>query len=142
MTTINQLLTKQTIRKKKKHRKRTTALQGNPQRKAICTAINREKPKKPNSALRKVLKVFYLSKKKSRKHRIILKKKARVHAPGEMPLNHFAKFQRLLIRGCRVRDLPGVRYRVILGKLDVKAYYGSVVRTRKRSKYTLKKIKS
>jgi small subunit ribosomal protein S12 len=170
MTTINQLLNKKTIRKKKLHRKNTTALQGNPQKKAICTSLNREKPKKPNSALRKVLKVFCLIKKKVRrsynegkksigqgkkkkkkklksigKKKISsplarVKKNARIHAPGEMPLNHFAKFQRLLMRGCRVRDLPGVRYRVILGKLDIKAYYGPKPRNRKRSKFSLKKV--
>lgn len=146
--TINQILRKTTIRKKKYKKKRTKALGGFPQKSGICYAIVREKPKKPNSAMRKVLKISYYVRNKVREFRnkkkkiIIEKKRTRVQAYGEIPLNHFIKYQKVMFRGGRVRDLPGIRYRVVYGKFDLKPYYGNKPRTSKRSKFSLKNLEN
>lgn len=93
-----------------------------PQRQGSCLRVFTKTPKKPNSALRKVAKVGFNN------------KKARdCHIPGEG--HKLQKHSTVLIRGCRVRDLPGVNYRVIRGKFDLRGVAG---RMTSRSKYGVK----
>jgi len=121
MATINQTLWLTRISKKKKNK--VAALQQNPQKKGICLKVFTMTPKKPNSALRKVV-------------RIKLTNNLRItaHVPGEG--HNLQEYSIVLIRGGRARDLPSVRYKVIRGKYDLES-----VRNRKtrRSKYGIKK---
>lgn len=121
MATINQTLRLTRISKKKKNK--VAALQQNPQKKGICLKVFTMTPKKPNSALRKVV-------------RIKLTNSLRItaHVPGEG--HNLQEYSIVLIRGGRARDLPSVRYKVIRGKYDLES-----VRNRKtrRSKYGIKK---
>ena len=121
MATINQTLRLTRISKKKKNK--VAALQQNPQKKGICLKVFTMTPKKPNSALRKVV-------------RIKLTNNLRItaHVPGEG--HNLQEYSIVLIRGGRARDLPSVRYKVIRGKYDLES-----VRNRKtrRSKYGIKK---
>lgn len=121
MLTINQLLKKPRINKKKK---KLTILSNNPQKKGLCLKIIIRSPKKPNSALRKIAKI-----------KISNNKEVLAYIPGEgyaLQEHNYA-----LIRGGRVQDLPGIKYKIIRGALDV-----SGVKNRKnsRSKYGVKKI--
>ena len=84
-----------------------------------------ESPKKPNSAKRRVAKVFIFS----------IKKRIRAQVPGE-GIGGLQKFSRVLIRGGHTRDLPGIRYRIIRGKLDSQPLFN---RRKARSKYGVKK---
>ena len=103
---------------------RTKSLQGSPQRKGVCLKVYTTKPKKPNSAIRKVAKVNLLGTKKS----VI------AAVPG---LGHsLANFAHVMVRGGRVRDLPGVHYKLERGKLDF-VFTETVERGTKRSKYGL-----
>jgi small subunit ribosomal protein S12 len=124
MVTINQLC-KNNIRKKKKKKKNTPALLENPQIKGICTRVFMRTPKKPNSAMRKVSKV-----------KLSTKKIIEAYIPGEG--HNLRQYSVVLIRGGRVPDLPGVKYKIIRGKYDFQA-----VKNRKtaRSKYGVKKTK-
>lgn len=124
MATINQLC-KNKIRKKKIKKVRTPALLKNPQIKGICTRVFMRSPKKPNSAMRKVSKV-----------KLSTKKIVEAYIPGEG--HNLRQYSVVLIRGGRVPDLPGVKYKIIRGKYDFQA-----VKNRKnaRSKYGVKKIK-
>ena len=115
-----------TLKKKKPLKKiRRKALKNKPQCKGFCVKVFIKKPKKPNSALRSVAKVFtstefYVD----------------IHIPGEK--HNLQKHSTILIRGCRVRDLPGVNYRAIRGVYDLK---GVLERMQGRSKYgTIKTI--
>lgn len=108
----------------KPRKPRKTNLEGNPQLKGVCVRVYTESPKKPNSAKRKVAKVRLSTGK------LIV---ARFMGQG---FSEVEKFKRVLIRGGRVRDLPGVRNRVIRGKYDARPEFG---RIRKLSKYGLKK---
>lgn len=124
MLTKNQLC-KKNSRKKKIFRDKTPALKGNPQVKGICVKIFNRTPKKPNSALRKVAKV-----------KIANGKKIECYIPG---IGHnLQNFSRVLIRGGRVPDLPGVRYHLVRGVYDFK---GVKSRITSRSKYGVKKEK-
>lgn len=124
MTTINQLCKKKRVRKKKLNR--TPALKKCPHKKAICTKLVIRRPRKPNSAKRKVVKVFILS----------TGKYVYVYIPGEG--NHsLQKFSTVLIRGGRVKDLPGIKYHLVRGKYD---FLGLKNRKTSRSKYGTKKI--
>lgn len=122
MATINQLI--KGIRKKKIKKIKKPALQGNPQKKGICLRVFFANPKKPNSAIRKVT-------------RVILSNRLKItcHIPGEG--HKLQKHSHILIRGGRVRDLPGIKYRVVRGKLDLQ---GVTHRLSARSKYGVKKI--
>lgn len=124
MPTINQLL-KKNLRKKKIKKNKTPALFSNPQVKGVCTKVFMRSPKKPNSAVRKVAKV-----------KLSTKKITDVYIPGEG--HNLRQFSVVLIRGGRVPDLPGVKYKTIRGKYDFQA-----VKNRKtaRSKYGAKKPK-
>ena len=121
MSTINQLTLKNT-RKKKIKKKKTPALKKNPQLRAVCLKIYSRSPKKPNSANRKVAKVT-----------LSTRQKVEVYIPGEG--HNLQEYSNVLIRGGRVPDLPGVKYHIIRGKLDLKGVKG---RKKSRSKYGVK----
>ena len=123
MPTINQLV--------KQGRKKTTAksavpiLDQNPQKRGVCLSVTTTSPKKPNSALRKIARV-----------RLTNKQEGTVYIPGEG--HNLQEHSSVLIRGGRVRDLPGVRYHIIRGTLDTA---GVAKRKQSRSKYGAKKPK-
>lgn len=123
MTTINQLIRKG--RGQKSRRKKSPALQKCPQRRGVCLQVKTKTPKKPNSALRKVAWVRL-----SNGHEII----AYIGGEGHNLQEHSI----VLVRGGRVKDLPGVRYHIVRGTLDTAA-----VKNRKqgRSLYGAKKPK-
>lgn len=123
MVTLNQLLLK-SQRKKKTFKKKTKLLRQCPQKKGTCLKIFTTSPKKPNSASRKVTKVVLLSTKKT----------TYCHIPGIK--HNLQRYSTVLIRGGRVKDLPGIKYRVIRGSFDLKCVYG---RFKARSKYGVKK---
>jgi small subunit ribosomal protein S12 len=119
--TIQQLIRKG--RKVRRGKVRTPALRGAPQRRGVCTRVWTHTPKKPNSALRKVARV-----------RLNSGVEVTAYIPGEG--HNLQEHSIVLVRGGRVRDLPGVRYKIIRGTLDTAG-----VRNRKkaRSKYGVKK---
>lgn len=124
MSTLNQII--KNPRKRKLKKSRAPAFEGAPIRKGICLKVLVRKPKKPNSALRQLAKVKLLSTKKT------------IYAaiPGEG--HTLQTYGSVLVRGGRVRDLPGVRYKCIRGKYDL---LGVVDRCTSRSKYGRKKMK-
>ena len=103
MPTINQLIRKGRSRIKKKTN--TPALKGAPQKRGVCTRVYTSTPKKPNSALRKVARV-----------RLTTGVEVTAYIPGEG--HNLQEHSIVLVRGGRVKDLPGVRYKVIRGALD------------------------
>ena len=123
MPTINQLIRKPRM----KERKRNTvpALQQSPQKRGVCTRVYTTTPKKPNSALRKVAKI-----------RLTNQREVIAYIPGEG--HNLQEHSVVLIRGGRVRDLPGVRYHVLRGVLDTQ---GVKDRKKSRSKYGAKRPK-
>ncbi|AGC50369.1 30S ribosomal protein S12 [Lawsonia intracellularis] len=123
MPTINQLIRHE--RKKVVKRKKTPALQGCPQRRGVCTRVYTTTPKKPNSALRKVARV-----------RLTNGLEVTAYIPGEG--HNLQEHSVVLIRGGRVKDLPGVRYHIIRGTLDTS---GVQDRRQRRSKYGAKRPK-
>lgn len=123
MATINQLVRKG--RKKKIRKTKVPALAGSPQRRGVCVVVRTARPKKPNSALRKVAKV-----------RLTSGSEVTVYIPG---IGHnLQEHSIVLVRGGRVKDLPGVRYHIIRGTLDAA---GVENRRRARSKYGVKRPK-
>lgn len=127
MTTINQLCKKTAkTRKKKKKINKTPALDRCPQKRGICSKLVLRTPKKPNSALRKIVKL-----------RLSNKKLVYAYIPGEG--HTLQAYSLVIIRGGRVKDLPGIKYHLVRGKLDFK---GLSNRKTSRSKYGTKKIKS
>jgi small subunit ribosomal protein S12 len=125
MPTFNQLLRKK--RKKKKKLNKTPALEKCPQKKGICTKLVLRTPKKPNSALRKLAKL-----------KLTNKKRVYAYIPG---IGHtLQEYASVLMRGGRVKDIPGLKYHLIRGKLD---FLGLSILTRKtsRSKYGTQKPK-
>ena len=123
MPTINQLVRKG--RKKQLKKNKVPALQGNPQKRGVCTRVYTTTPKKPNSALRKVARV-----KLSNNFEVT------AYIPGEG--HNLQDHSIVLIEGGRVKDLPGVRYHVIRGVLDPA---GVEDRRTSRSRYGAKKPK-
>jgi|UniRef100_A0A7V5XZX6 small subunit ribosomal protein S12 len=123
MPTINQLVRKG--RKKVKKKSKAPALMGCPQKRGVCIRVYTTTPKKPNSALRKVCKVRL-----SNGHEVI------AYIPGEG--HNLQEHSIVLIRGGRVKDLPGVRYHVIRGVYDCAGVEG---RRQSRSLYGTKKPK-
>ena len=121
MPTINQLLKKS--RKKKKRSKRVPALNKSPQRKGICLKIITRTPKKPNSAIRKLATV-----------RLSSRKRVVGYIPGEG--HNLQEHSVVLVRGGRVKDLPGVKYKLIRGVYDFEALKN---RKQARSKYGTKR---
>jgi small subunit ribosomal protein S12 len=123
MPTINQLVRKG--RKKIEKKKKTPALQENPLRRGVCIRVYTTTPKKPNSALRKVARV-----------RLTNGQEVTAYIPG---IGHnLQEHSIVLVRGGRVKDLPGVRYKVIRGSLDTA---GVDDRRSGRSRYGAKKPK-
>lgn len=122
MPTINQLI--RGCRKKKIFKSKTPALRKSPQLKGICLKVYTTTPKKPNSALRKVAKV------KLSNGNVIIS-----YIPGEG--HSLQEHSNVLVRGGRVKDLPGVRYHLIRGALD---FSGVKDRKSSRSKYGVKLI--
>jgi len=123
MPTFNQISSN--LRKKKYKRNRLLALQGCPQKKGQCLKIFIKTPKKPSSGKRKVAKVIFST-----------GKKLNCHIPG-MGGHNLQKFSTILIRGCRVRDIPAMKYRAVRGKYDLKYVYE---RLSSRSKYGKPKL--
>ncbi len=123
MPTFSQLVRKG--RKKVKTKTKSPALQRSPQRRGVCVRVYTQTPKKPNSALRKVARV-----------RLTNGIEVTTYIPG---IGHnLQEHSIVLIRGGRVKDLPGVRYHVIRGALDATGVDG---RNNRRSKYGTKKPK-
>ncbi|MCK4593855.1 30S ribosomal protein S12 [bacterium] len=123
MPTVNQLVRKG--RKAKKKKTKAPALDACPQRKGVCTRVWTVTPKKPNSALRKVARV-----------RLTNGIEVSSYIPGEG--HNLQEHSIVLVRGGRVKDLPGVRYHVIRGTLDSMGVSG---RHQQRSKYGTKREK-
>ena len=123
MTTINQLVRKP--RRSKIVKSGVPALQGSPQKRGVCTRVYTTTPKKPNSALRKVCRV-----------RLVNGFEVSSYIGGEG--HNLQEHSVVLIRGGRVKDLPGVRYHTVRGSLDTS---GVADRKQSRSKYGTKKPK-
>lgn len=121
LPTINQLVRKG--RQEKRKKTKTPALQGCPQRRGVCTQVKTTTPKKPNSALRKIARV-----------RLTNGIEITAYIPG---IGHnLQEHSIVLVRGGRVKDLPGVRYKIIRGALDAA---GVTDRKQARSRYGTKK---
>ncbi len=125
MPTRNQITKAGAGRVKKTLSQKTPALQGSPQRLGICLRVFTRTPKKPNSALRKVAKV-----------RLTTRRDVTAYIPGEG--HNLQDHSLVLVRGGRVKDLPGVKYHLIRGTLDTQAV---LKRRQGRSKYGTKRKK-
>ena len=123
MPTINQLLKRSRIAPK--NRNKVPALENCPQKRGVCVKVYTTTPKKPNSALRKVARVRL-----SNGHEVT------AYIPGEG--HNLQEHSVVLLRGGRVKDLPGVRYHILRGNLDTQ---GVAARKQQRSKYGAKKGK-
>jgi small subunit ribosomal protein S12 len=121
MPTIEQLVRKG--RKSPKAKTKAPALKGSPQRRGVCTRVMTFTPKKPNSALRKVARV-----------RLTSQIEVTAYIPGEG--HNLQEHSIVLVRGGRVKDLPGVRYKIVRGTLDTAGVKG---RKQARSHYGAKK---
>ena len=123
MPTINQLIRKP--RKRIIEKSKVPALNASPQKRGVCTRVYTTTPKKPNSAMRKVARV-----------RLTNGKEVNAYIPGEG--HNLQEHSIVLVRGGRVKDLPGVRYHIVRGALDTAGVEG---RLQRRSKYGGKKPK-
>lgn len=124
MPTIQQLVRKG--RTATTYKSKSAALNSSPQRRGVCTRVYTTTPKKPNSALRKVAKV-----------RLTNKLEIIAYIPGEG--HNLQEHSIVLVRGGRVKDLPGVRYHIVRGSLDTSGVEG---RKKSRSKYGAKRPKA
>ena len=124
MPTISQLIRKPRRRLLKKTK--SPALRGNPQKRGVCLQVKTQTPKKPNSALRKVARV-----------RLTNSVEVTAYIPGEG--HNLQEHSIVLVRGGRVKDLPGVRYHIVRGTLDAA---GVQDRKKSRSKYGAKRPKT
>lgn len=120
MPTISQLI--RLGRKKQLNKTKSPALKASPQRRGVCLQVKTQTPKKPNSALRKIARV-----------RLTNGIEVTAYIPGEG--HNLQEHSIVLVRGGRVKDLPGVRYHIIRGTLDTQ---GVANRKRSRSKYGAK----
>ena len=123
MPTINQLV--RSRRQKRRYKSKSPALNSCPQKRGVCTRVYTQTPKKPNSALRKVARV-----------RLTTGMEVTSYIPGVG--HNLQEHSVVLIRGGRVKDLPGVRYHIIRGKLEA---HGVADRKKSRSKYGTKRPK-
>ena len=123
MPTISQLI--RNGRRRVRRKSKRPALQGCPQKRGVCLQVKTATPKKPNSALRKIARV-----------RLSNGKEITAYIPGEG--HNLQEHSIVLVRGGRVRDLPGVRYHIIRGTLDA---MGVDARRQSRSKYGAKRPK-
>ena len=121
MPTIQQLV--RSGREARKEKTKAPALKGSPQRRGVCTRVYTMTPKKPNSALRKVARV-----------RLTSQIEVTCYSPGEG--HNLQEHSIVLVRGGRVKDLPGVRYKIVRGTLDTA---GVKDRKQARSRYGAKK---
>src|SRR5215207_7842257 len=121
MPTINQLIRKG--RKKIKYKSKSPILDACPQKRGVCTQVRTMTPKKPNSALRKIARV-----------RLSNGRETTVYIPGEG--HNLQEHSIVLVRGGRIRDLPGVRYHIVRGVRDT---LGVANRKQARSRYGAKK---
>ena len=124
MPTISQLVRKG--RKKVVKKSKSASLVGCPQKRGVCTRVYTTTPKKPNSAMRKVARV-----------RLMNGIEVNAYIPGEG--HNLQEHSIVLVRGGRVKDLPGVRYHIVRGALDTAGVEG---RLQRRSKYGAKKAKA
>ncbi len=124
MPTIQQLVRKG--RTATTYKSKSIALNSSPQRRGVCTRVYTTTPKKPNSALRKVAKI-----------RLTNKLEIIAYIPGEG--HNLQEHSIVLVRGGRVKDLPGVRYHIVRGSLDTSGVEG---RKKSRSKYGAKRPKA
>jgi small subunit ribosomal protein S12 len=132
MPTINQLVRRG--RRKLQHKTKSPALRGCPQRRGVCLIVRTQTPKKPNSALRKVARV-----------RLTTGHEVTAYIPGEG--HNLQEHSVVLVRGGRVKDLPGVRYHIVRGTLDSLGAAGpsntnKLERHRGRSKYGVKRAEA
>ncbi|MCF6366085.1 MAG: 30S ribosomal protein S12 [Bacteroidales bacterium] len=123
MPTIQQLIRKG--RKRVEKKSKSPALNSSPQKRGVCVRVYTTTPKKPNSAMRKVARV-----------RLTNGKEVNAYIPGEG--HNLQEHSIVLVRGGRIKDLPGVRYHIVRGTLDTQ---GVDDRTQRRSKYGTKKPK-
>ena len=123
MPTINQLVRKS--RKKPLRKSNVPALRGCPEKRGVCTRVYTATPKKPNSALRKVARV-----------RLTNGEEVTAYIPGEG--HNLQEHSIVLLRGGRVKDLPGIRYHILRGVLDTQ---GVANKKKSRSKYGTKRPK-
>ncbi len=123
MPTINQLVRKG--RERLSRRSKSRALRGSPQKRGVCVRVTTMTPKKPNSALRKIARV-----------RLTNTLEVTSYIPGVG--HNLQEHSQVLVRGGRVKDLPGVRYHIIRGALDAAGVEG---RKQGRSKYGAKRPK-
>ena len=123
MPTINQLV--RHARKSVKKKSKSPALENNPQKRGVCVRVSMMTPKKPNSALRKIARV-----------RLSNGTEVTAYIPGEG--HNLQEHSVVLVRGGRVKDLPGVRYKIIRGTLDSE---GVANRKQSRSRYGAKRPK-
>ena len=123
MPTINQLIKQGRVTAKEKSK--APIMENCPQKRGVCLSVTTTSPKKPNSALRKIARV-----------RLTNKQEGTIYIPGEG--HNLQEHSSVLIRGGRVRDLPGVRYHIIRGTLDTA---GVAKRKQPRSKYGAKRPK-
>lgn len=124
MPTINQLIRKG--RKRTRKKTKSPALKSSPQKRGVCLQVKTQTPKKPNSALRKIARV-----------RLTNGVEVTAYIPGEG--HNLQEHSIVLVRGGRVKDLPGVRYHIVRGTLDTQ---GVANRRRSRSKYGAKRPKA
>lgn len=121
MVTINQIA--KGIRRKKRRSRSTPALEKSPQKKGSCVQVMIKTPRKPSSGKRKVARVHL------RNNKVV-----NCHIPG---ISHnLQKYSTVLVKGCRVRDIPAMKYRIIRGKYDSRGVYE---RVSSRSKYGTKR---
>lgn len=127
MPTMNQLIfnTHPRTRKTRMRHKKTPALRGSPQKRGVCMRVYTKTPKKPNSAIRKITKI-----------RLSNTREIIAYIPGEG--HNLQEHSVVLVRGGRVKDMPGIKYKVIRGVLDAQ---GLKQRKQGRSKYGTKKPK-
>lgn len=124
MPTINQLV--RGGRKKVQEKSKAPALRNSPQKRGVCVRVTTLNPKKPNSAIRKVARV-----------RLTNGEEITAYIPGEG--HNLQEHSVVLVRGGRVRDLPGIRYHVVRGTLDAAGVSG---REQSRSKYGVKRTRT
>jgi len=123
MASINQLIRKKRVKKRKSTK--VPALNGAPQRKGTCLRVFTMSPRKPNSAVRKVARL-----------RLFNGSFITAYIPGEG--HNLQRFHDVLVRGGRVKDLPGIKYKIIRGKFNLS---GILERKQGRSKYGTKRLK-
>lgn len=128
MPTYNQVARRTRLNSKKRKKNRAGALKGAPHKKGVCVKMMIMSPKKPNSAKRKITKV-----------RIMRQKKINCYIPGQG--HDLREYSVVLVRGGRVKDLPGIQYHLVKGKFDFSSYE-KIPRKTRRSKYGIPKEKN